>query len=293
MILSSQTGVSQIYIDEIGKVARSHNYQAISGSDVELDKMQRHHYESAWQGELFEQSDVQAQMALLAATQSLSLSADDVGHRPAAFLALLRAAIEGAASSYFLTATTITSVAERARRGLNEMLYGAFQQRLALDNYGETAEAAKKLTTINDWLNLAGQYPDLGQITRAHEQGRPAAPFVGSRRPTISASIDELFPTGDGRRFGRWLYSALSAPAHHGAHGFAIAGAQALLPDGSQTVNLEAELDHDRTARFMLTGITAVNKAVTSVFTRYGWDLSRLESMFEDALSEWAALVSP
>lgn len=290
--LKNQINSSQIYADEIGSIIRAHNYQPVPGSPINLDKVQHHHYEVEWRGELFEQSDVQAQMTLLAAIQNISLSTEDAGHRPAAFLALLRASMEASASANFLTSAAITSVAERARRGLNEMLYATFQQWFALDNYGEAAAAASKLATINTWLSKAAQYSDLGQITRSHEQSRPRAPYAGSQRPTISAMIDSLFPTGDSRRFGRWLYSALSAPAHHSAHGFAIAGAQALLPDGSQTINQEAELTHDRAARFMITGLSAVDTATRSVFTRYGWSSSNLQSMLEDAYSSWLSLVN-
>lgn len=290
--LKDQSTSTQIFINEIHRVIRDHNYLPAAGSPITLDKAQQHHSETEWSGELYEQSDVQAQMSLLAAIQDLSLATEDVGHRPAAFIVLVRGSIEAAASANFLTSASIATVTERARRGLNEMLYAAFQQWLALYQYGESAEAASKLARMNQWLAKAAQYTDLGQITRAHENAKKKdAPYAGDKRPTLSAMIDDLFPTGDNRRFGRWLYSALSAPAHSSAHGFAIAGAQKLLPDGTQTVDQEAELSHDRAARFAITGLSAVDTAAKSVFTRYGWPLADLERKSKDAYSSWLSAV--
>jgi hypothetical protein len=289
--LKDQSASTQIFINEIRRVIRDHNYLPAAGSPITVDKAQKYHSEPDWSGELYEQSDVQAQMSLLAAIQDISLATEDVGHRPAAFIVLLRGSIEAAASANFLTSASITTVAERARRGFNEMLYATFQQWLALHQYGETAEAAVKLTQMNQWLAKAAQHADLGQLTRAHENNRKEAPYAGDKRPTLSAMIDDLFPTGDNRRFGRWLYSALSAPAHSSAHGFAIAGAQKLLPDGTQAVDQEVELSHDRVARFAITGLSAVDTATRSVFKRYGWPQNDLDGKLRDAYSSWLSVV--
>lgn len=173
------------------------------------------------------------------------------------------------------------------------MLNGCYQQWRALDQYGESADAAAKLTTMNHWLDAASSYPELGRITRAHEHRRQSAPYVGDQRPTISSLIDDLFPTGDGRRFGRWLYSAVSAPAHGSAHGFAISGAQRLAPHGAQTVYQEAKLSDDRVARFVLTGLSAIDTAAKSVFARYGWPLRNMEELLRKAYSDWLAIIDP
>jgi hypothetical protein len=290
--LKKQSIATQEFLNLILTVIRNHNYLPTENSPIALDKAKKYHFQPDWSGELYEQSDVQAQMSMLAAIQDLSLATEDIGHRPAAFLILLRGSIEAAASANFLTSASIATVAERARRGLNEMLYGAFQQWLALDQYGESADAANKLAQINKWLATAAQYQDLGSLSREHERARnPSAPHAGDKRPTLSRMIDDLFPTEDGRRFGRWLYSALSAPAHNSAHGFAIAGAQRLLPDGAQTVDQEAELSHDRVARFSVTGVSAIDTAVKSLFTRYGWPLEDIEKESQKVYLAWLSLI--
>jgi hypothetical protein len=290
--LKDQSTSTQVFLNYIERAIRRHNYLPVAGSPITLDRAQKHHFETEWSGELYEQSDVQAQMSLLAAIQDLSLATEDVGHRPAAFIVLLRGSIEAAASANFLTSANITTVAERARRGLNEMLYAAFQQWLTLHQFGESAQAAGKLETMNKWLAKAAKYTDLGQITKAHENPkRQDAPYAGDKRPTLTAMIDGLFSTGDNKRFARLLYSVLSAPAHSSAHGFAITGAQKLLPDGTQTVDQEAELSGDRTARFTITGLSAVDTAAKSVFARYGWPLDDLEEKLKDAYSNWLLVV--
>ena len=289
--LKKQVDSSMLFMGAIREAMHDRNYLPAEGSPASLDNAHPHYAEAEWSGALHEQSDVQAQMSLLASIQHLSLAIEDAGCQPAAFIVLVRASLEAAASSNFLSSASITSVSEGARRGLNEMLHGAFQQWRALDQYGEVADAATKLTTINQWLYKASSYPDLGQINRAHERRSPAAPHAGDQRPTISSMIDDLFPTGDGKRFGRWLYSAVSAPAHSSAHGFAIAGAQILLPDGSQTIDQEAELAHDRVARFAVTGLSAVSTAAKSVFARYGWPWSDLESKLRHACSDWLEII--
>jgi hypothetical protein len=278
-------------MDKVREAMRDQKYLPAAGSPASLDNSQAHYSDSLWSGELHEQSDVQAQVSLLASIQDLSLAIEDAGRRPAAFIVLVRATLEAAASAYFLTSPGIRSVAERARRGLNEMLNGCYQQWRALDQYGDPA-AATKLITMNQWLAKASSYPELGQISRAHERSRPAAPYVGTQRPTISSMIDGLFPTGDGRRFGRWLYSAVSAPAHSAANGFAITGVQRLLPDGTQTVEHEVELSSDRVARFALTGLSAINTSAASVFARYGWPWSDAEQELKNTYSDWLEIIN-
>lgn len=289
--LNKQIRSSMRFMDAVVRVMREHAYLFTDGSPASQDNAQPHYGEPIWQGELHEQSDVQAQMSLLASIQNLSLAIEDAGRRPAAFIVLVRASLEAAASANFLASSGIDSVAERARRGLNEMLSGCYQQWRALDEYGESAGAAAKLATMNHWLEAASSYPELGPITRAHERGRHAAPYVGDPRPTISSLIDNLFPTGDGKRFGRWLYSAVSAPAHSSAHGFAIAGAQRLAPDGTQTIDQEAQLSDDRVARFVITGLSGIDAAAKSVFARYGWPLRNIEELLRKSYSDWREAV--
>jgi hypothetical protein len=291
--LNEQIRSSMLFMDTLVEIMREHSYLPTDGSPARQENAQPHYKEPIWQGELHEQSDVQAQMSLLASIQELSLAVEDAGHRSAAFIVLVRASLEAAASANFLTSASIRSVAERARRGLNEMLSGCYQQWRALDKYGESADAAAKLITMNQWLDKAGSYPELGQITRAHERRRHGAPYVGDPRPSISSLIDDLFLTGDGRRFGRWLYSAVSAPAHSSAHGFAIAGAQRLAPDGTQTVDQEAKLTDDRVARFVLTGLSAIDTAAKSVFVRYGWPLRNMEELLRKSYSDWLEVINP
>jgi hypothetical protein len=260
--LNKQIQSSKLFMDLLVGIMREHSYLPVEGSPASEDNAQAHYREAIWQGELHEQSDVQAQMSLLASIQDLSLAVEDSGRRPSAFIVLLRASLEAASLANFLTSASIDSVAERARRGLNEMLDGCYQQWKALDQYEQSADAAAKLTTMNKWLEVASSYHELGRITRAHERRRHGAPYVGDQRPTISSLIDDLFFTGDDRRFGRWLYSAVSAPAHSSAHGFAISGGQRLAPDGTQTVDQEAHLAEDRVARFAITGLSAIATAV-------------------------------
>jgi hypothetical protein len=289
--LNRQIRSSVLFLDAVVGIIRDHAYLPADGSPATRDHARAHYNRAIWQGELHEQSDVQAQMSFLASIQDLSLALEDAGRRPAAFIVLVRASLEAAASANFLTSASIGSVGERARRGLNEMLSGCYQQWRALDQYGQSADAAVKLITMNQWLDTASSYPELGLITRAHENRRPAAPYVGDPRPTISSLIDDLFPTGDGRRFGRWLYSTVSAPAHSLAHGFAIAGAQRLAPDGTQTVDQGAELAHDRVARFAFTGLSAIDTAAESLFARYGWPLMDTEEPLRKSYSDWLEII--
>jgi hypothetical protein len=289
--LAKQRKATCLFLEAIRGVMRDNNYKPVSHSPASIDATQGCYSEMAWSGELHEQSDVQAQMALLASIQHLSLANEDAGRRPAAFLVLLRAALEASASAHFLSSPDIGSVTERARRGLNEMLSGCYYQWRALDQYGQCDDAAVKLELMNEWLDKAGSYPDLGSVTRAHEGSHPKAPYVGDRKPTISALIDALFPSEDGSRFGRWLYAAVSAPSHTEAHGFAIAGAQVLHPDGSQTVNQEAQLSADRVARFTITCLAAIYRAMTSLFTRYGWPWDDIEARCNTALAAWQELL--
>jgi len=289
--LAKQRRATHLFLGAIRGVMRNNNYKPNGDSPLSNDATQSYYCEVAWSGELHEQSDVQAQMALLASIQHISLAADDAGRRSAAFLVLARAALEASASAHFLSAPEIGSVAERARRGLNEMLSACYYQWRALDQYGQSDGAAAKLELMNEWLDRASSYPDLGPVTRAHERRYPKAPYVGDQKPTNSALIDGLFPSGDGRRFGRWLYAAVSAPSHTEAHGFAIAGAQVLHPDGTQTVNQEAQLSADRVARFTITCLTAVYRAMTSLFTRYGWPRDEIEIKCNTALAAWQELL--
>jgi hypothetical protein len=289
--LAKQREANHLFLEAIRSVMRDNNYRANSDSPLSIDANQAHYCEAAWSGELHEQSDVQAQMALLASIQHMSLATEDAGRRPAAFLVLVRAALEASASAHFLSSPDIHSVAERARRGLNEMLSGCYYQWRALDQYGQSDDAAIKLELMNEWLGKVSSYPDLGPVTRAHEGRRPSVPHVGDQKPTISALIDALFPSEDGRRIGRWLYAAVSAPSHAEAHGFAIAGAQLLHPDGSQTVNQEAQLSADRVARFTIPCLAAIYRAMTSLFTRYGWPWGDIETKCDTALAAWQELL--
>jgi len=291
--LAEQRRATHLFLGAIRSVMRDNNYKPDSDSPLSINATQTYYSEMAWSGELHEQSDVQAQMALLASIQHMSLATEDAGRRPPAFLVLVRAALEASASAHFLSSPDIGSVAERARRGLNEMLSACYYQWRALDQYGQSDDAAVKLELMNEWLDRVSSYPDLGPVTRAHERRRPNAPYVGDQKPTISALIDGLFPSEDGRRFGRWLYAAVSAPSHTEAHGFAIAGAQVLHPDGSQTVNQEAQLSADRVARFTITCLTAVYRAMTSVFTRYGWSWDDIETKCNTALAARQELLQP
>jgi len=288
--LTKQINSSRGLLDAIREVMREFYYKAAPGSPVSADGAQPHYRETIWQGELLEQSDVQAQMSLLASLQHMSLALQDEGRRPAAFIVLLRAALEAVASASFLTSPDI-SIPERARRGLNEMLHAAFQQWKTLEDYGLHAEAAVKLQTLNSWLATAAGYSELGQINRAHERSRPKAPYVGADRPTIASMIDYLFPTGDNRRFGRWLYSVVSAPAHARPHGFAITGGLKLLPDGRQAIDQEAQLTDDSVTRFAITVISAIFTATKSVFTRYGWPIENIEEMTNDVFSHWVEVL--
>ena len=79
------------------------------------------------------------------------------------------------------------------------MLSACYYQWRALDQYDQSDDAAVKLELMNKWLERVDSYPDLGPVTRAHERRRPNAPYVGDQKPTISALIDGLFPSEDGR----------------------------------------------------------------------------------------------
>jgi hypothetical protein len=290
---AEQITSSKLFLETLRRVMREHNYLPAAQSPAEIEIAQQLYSERQWQGSLHEQSDSQGQMALLASIQHFSVAIEDYGRRPAAFIVLIRAALEAAGSAHFLTAQSIETSAERARRGLNEMLFGAFQQWQALDQYGQSSDAAGKLATINQWLTLASAYPELGPITRAHEaRRRPAAPHAGPRRPTITALLDDLFPTEDEKRFGRWLYAAVSAPAHSSPHGYAIAGAQTLLPDGTQRIKQDARLPIDRVGRYAISGLSAVSTAAKSVFARYGWRYLSAEDALRAAYEAWLAVLS-
>jgi hypothetical protein len=89
------------------------------------------------------------------------------------------------------------------------------------------------------------------------------------------------------------LHSAVSAPAHSSAHGFAIAGAQRLAPDGTQTVDQEARLADDRVARFVLAGLSAIDTAAKSVFARNGWPLRNIEELLRKSYSDWLEIINP
>jgi hypothetical protein len=289
--LAKQRRATHLFLGAIRCVMRNSNYKPSSNSPLNNDTLRSYYSQMAWSGELHEQSDVQAQMALLSSIQHMSLAVEDAGRRPVAFLVLVRAALEASASAHFLSSPNIDSVAERARRGLNEMLSGCYHQWRALDQYGQSNDAAAKLELMNEWLDRASSYPSLGPVTRAHERRSPKAPYVGDQRPTISSLIDDLFPSEDGRRFGRMLYATVSAPSHTEAHGFAIAGAQVLHPDGTQTVNQEAQMSADRVARFAITCLTAIYHAMTSLFTRYGWPWDEIETRCNTALAAWQELL--
>src|ERR1700733_3505853 len=165
--LGIQKQSSLRFVEAIRIEMRNYGYMPASGSPVQADHLRPRHNEALWSGELYEQSDAQAQLSLLSSIQNISLAIMDSGRHPAAFVVLLRAALEAAASACFLTSSDIASIAERSRRGLNEMLYGCFQQWKALNDYGEAAAASDKLATLNQWLSKASSYSDLGRITRA------------------------------------------------------------------------------------------------------------------------------
>jgi hypothetical protein len=289
---AEQITSSKLFLETLRRVMREHDYLPAGGSAAEAETSQQHYSEPQWQGSLHEQSDSQGQLALLASIQNFTVAVEDYGRRPAAFIVLIRAALEAAGSAHFLTSQSIKTSAERARRGLNEMLFGAFQQWQALDQYGHARDAAGKLATINQWLALAPAYPELGPVTRSHEAKRPAAPHAGPQRPTISALLDDLFPSEDEHRFGRWFYATLSAPAHSSPHGYAIAGAQDLLSDGTQRISHEAQLPMDRVGRYAISGLSAINTAAQSVFTRYGWRYPCAEDALRAANDGWIAALS-
>ena len=186
--LAKQRRATHLFLGAIRSVMRDNNYKPDSDSPEYRCHLVTYYSEMAWSGELHEQSDVQAQMALLASIQHMSLATEDAGRRPPAFLVLVRAALEASASAHFLSSPDIGSVAERARRGLNEMLSACYYQWRALDQYGQSDDAAVKLELMNEWLDRVSSYPELGPVTRAHERRRPNAPYVGDQKPTISVN---------------------------------------------------------------------------------------------------------
>jgi hypothetical protein len=277
---------SMSFINAIRTVMQTYGYGPAEGSPASVDDAEPHYSEIVWQGPLHKQCDVHAQMSLLASIQYASLAIEDAGRRPAAFMVLVRAAFEAAASAHFLTSPKIGSITERARRGVNELLYGWFQDWKTVNDYYGYAEAENTLQHIDKILDKTSAYPELGQIRRVHEHRRPRAPYIGDERPTISSMIDDLFPTG--KRFGRYLYSAVSSTAHSQPFGFILTGEQKVLPGGTIGLDQEVKLPLDKVASFVIAVLSAIWTAETSVFARYGWafkdDADKANQAFNDCL---------
>lgn len=79
--LNKQFRSSTLFMDTVVGIMREHAYLPTDGSPASQDNAQLHYNEAIWQGELHEQSDVQAQMSLLASIQDLSLAVEDAGRR--------------------------------------------------------------------------------------------------------------------------------------------------------------------------------------------------------------------
>jgi len=165
-------------------------------------------------------------------------------------------------------------------------LYGFFQQWRALHGYEEADAAQEKLDAIERILAAAAGFPVLGAVHRAHQQARPSAPYLGTARPTISQVIDEILPASDGRRFGAWVYAAMSAPAHAAAHGFAMSGSLVIQGE-EQVLSPDAVLTPERFAMHLLPVVQAVIEAGGSVAARYAWPWADAAEAGSGALASW------
>jgi hypothetical protein len=77
--LAKQRRATHLFLGAIRSAMRDNNYKPDSDSPLSIDATQTYYSEMAWSGELHEQSDVQAQMALLTSIQHMSLGLLELG----------------------------------------------------------------------------------------------------------------------------------------------------------------------------------------------------------------------
>jgi hypothetical protein len=239
----------------------------------------------AWGWSPVESGDMQALLSLRAAGDHALALADVLGRRQAASLTLGRGALEAAAWAAYLADAEV-GAEERARRQVNEVLFGVSEQGRGLFDYGDIPESERQRERIEAILTAATGYPQWGKGKSVPKDWRSSA-SVGAPRPNVMTLIDRLLATDDGKKFGSRVYRVSSAVAHASPHGFLLAGAVMSSRDGQYQVPDPEPWARERWASLHLATVGGFYNAWLAVARRMSWDEARIRDIATEVLAYW------